>query len=60
MALPSNEFGVSYEMREFSFVDGGAEIGDGLHFEFLGKARGTAEISQFQQNQSVQGSVGEF
>jgi len=37
-----------------SFVDGGAEIGDELHFESLGKAGGAAEISQFEQNQSVQ------
>jgi len=29
----------------------GAEIGDELHFESLGKAGGAAEISQFQQNQ---------
>jgi len=43
-----------------SFVDGGAEIGDESHFESLGKAGGAAKISQFQQNQSVQGSVGEY
>ena len=35
-------------------------IGDKSHFESLCKARGAAEISQFEQNQSVQGSVGEF
>jgi len=37
--------GVSCEIRGSSFVDGGAEIGDELHFESLGKARGAAEIS---------------
>ena len=60
MAEPLNEFGVSCEIRGSSFVDGGAEIGDELHFESLGKAGSAAEISQFQQNQSVQGSVSEF
>ena len=35
-------------------------IGDESHFESLGKAGGAAEISQFEQNQSVQGSVSEF
>jgi hypothetical protein len=43
-----------------SFVDGGAGIGDESHFESLGMTGGTAEISQFEQNQSFQGSVGEF
>ena len=43
-----------------SFVDGGAEIWNESHFESLGKAGGAAEISQFEQNQFVQGSVGEF
>jgi len=28
-------------------------IGDDSHFESLGKAGGAAEISQFEQNQSV-------
>jgi hypothetical protein len=55
-----NEFGVSCEIRRSLFVDGGAEIGDESHFESLGKAGGAVEISQFEQNQSVQGSVGEF
>jgi hypothetical protein len=36
------------------------EIGDESHFESLGKAGGAAEIFQFEQNLSVQGSVGEF
>jgi hypothetical protein len=52
--------GVSCEIRGSSFVDGGAEIGDELHFESLGKAGSAAEFSQFEQNQSVQGSVSEF
>ena len=51
---------VGEEIRGSSFVDGGAGIGDESHFESLGKAGGTAEISQFEQNQSVQGSVSEF
>ncbi len=46
MAEPLNEFGVSCEIRGSSFVDGGAEVGDELHFESLGKAGGAAEISQ--------------
>ncbi len=51
---------VSEEIRGSSFVDGGAGIGDELHLQSLGKAGGAAEISQFELNQSVQGSVGEF
>ena len=35
-------------------------IGDESHFESLGKVGGAAENSQFEQNQSVQGSVSEF
>ena len=60
MALPLNQFGVSCEIRGSSFVDGGAEISDESYFETLGKAGGAPEISQFEQNQYVQGSVGEF
>ncbi len=60
MACPLNEFSALCEVRGSSFVDGGAGIGDESHFESLGKARSTAEISQFEQNLSFQGSVGEF
>ena len=60
MAEPLNKFGVSCEIRGSSFVDGGAGIGDESHLESFGKARGAAEISQFQQSKSFQGSVGEF
>ena len=55
-----NEFCPLHEVRGSSFVDGGAGIGDESNLESLGKAGGAAEISQFEQNQSVQGSVGEF
>ena len=51
---------VSEEIRGSSYVDGGAGIGDESHLESLGKAGGAAEISQFEQNQYAQGSVGEF
>ncbi len=43
-----------------SFVDGDAGIEDESHLQSLGKAGGAAEISHFEQNQYVQGSVGEF
>ena len=59
MAEPLNKFGVSCEIRGSSFVDC-AGIGDESHLESFGKARGAAEISQFQQSKSFQGSVGEF
>jgi len=55
-----NEFCALCEVCGSSFVDGGAGIGDESHIESLGKAGGAAEISQFEQNQSFQGSVGEF
>ena len=55
-----NEFYALREVRGPSFVDGGAGIGDESHLESLGKARDAAEISQFVQNLSFQGSVGEF
>jgi len=51
---------VSEEIRGSSFVDGGAGIGDESHLESFGKAGGAPEISQFEQNQYVQGSAGEF
>jgi len=51
---------VSEEICGSSFVDGDAGIGDESHLQSLGKAGGAAEISQFEQNQYVQGSVGEF
>ena len=54
-----NEFCALREVCGSSFVDGGAGIGDETHLQSLGKARDAAEISQFEQNQSVQGSVGE-
>ena len=55
-----NEFCALREVCGSSFVDGGAGIGDESHLESFGKARGAAEISQFQQSKSFQGSVGEF
>ena len=55
-----NDFFALREVHGSSFLDGGAGIGDESHFESLGKARSTAEISQFEQNLSFQGSVGEF
>jgi len=59
-ACPLNKFCALREVRGSSFVDGGAGIGDESNLESLDKDGGTAEISQFEQNQSVQGSVGEF